>query len=150
MQTKPKIKRWHRHTSQWLLGALAATAFGVLAAAFLLSYGGRTATGEPTIPAGAPLASWSENGQDGRHLLQIADGNAPPAGVTVSGVVVSDTLCEPDARGFSHCHNAIELANGIRITVIDTHLMSRHPCLEPGQRLSLSRITPSWIMAVSL
>jgi len=149
MQVNRKIKRWHRRTSRWLLGALAATAFGLVAVAFLLSYGGRTATGDPTIPRGAPLASWSENGQGGRHLLQIADGIAPPAGVTVSGVVVSDTQCEPDARGFSHCHNGVELANGVRITVIDMHLMSRYPCLEPGQRLSLTGITSSWVMAAS-
>jgi hypothetical protein len=149
MQVEPKNKRWHPHTTRWLLGVLAAAGFGALAAAFLLSYGGRTATGEPTIPPGATLASWSENGEGGQHLLQIAEGTAPPAGLTASGVVVSDTRCEPDALGFSHCLNAIELENGTRITVVDTHLMSLHPCLVPGQRLSFTRIDSSWIMAVT-
>jgi hypothetical protein len=150
MQSEPKTKRWHPHTRRWLFGALAAAGFGALAVAVFLPSGGRTGAAEPAIPLGAPPSSWSENGQDGRHLLQIADGNALPVGVTVSGVVVSDTQCAPDAQGFSHCRNAIELANGVRITVIDTHMMSRHPCLEPGQRLSLSGINSSWIMGVSL
>ncbi len=150
MQLKPKIKPRHRHTGLWLIGALAATAFGVLAGAYFLSDRGQTATSDPAIPSGALLASWSDNGQDGRHLLRIADGSDLPAGVTQSGVVVSDTLCQPDAQGFSHCHNGIDLENGMHITVIDTHQMSRYPCLEPGQRLSLSRVSSSWIMAVSL
>ena len=150
MQVKAKDKERQRHPNRWLLGALAAAGFGALAVALLLPSGGRTGAGEPAIPVGAPLTSWSDNGQDGRHLLQIADGSALPAGLAASGVVVSDTQCEPDAQGFSHCRNAIELANGARITVIDTHMMSRHPCLEPGQKLSLSRINSSWIMGVSL
>jgi hypothetical protein len=94
--------------------------------------------------------SWSDNGRDGRHLLQIVDGSIPAAGTTVVGVVVSDTLCQPDAQGFSHCQNGIELADGKRMTVIDTHQMSHYPCLEPGQRLSLSRIDRDWILAQSL
>ena len=149
MEANPKIKGRRRHTSQWLLGAFGAAGLGAVAVALSLSYGGRTATGEPTIPRGATLASWSENGQGGRHLLQIADGSVLPAGMSVSGVVVSDTQCEPDAQGFSHCRNGIELENGVRITVIDTHMMSLHPCLELGERLSLISISPSWLMGVS-
>lgn len=149
MQVRQNTKAWQRHPSRWLLGALTAAGLAALAVAVLLPSGGRTGTGEPAIPLGAPLALWSENGQDGRHLLQIADGSALPTVLAASGVVVSDTQCAPDAQGFSHCRNAIELANGMRITVIDTHMMSRHPCLEPGQRLSLSKINSSWIMGVS-
>ena len=134
---------------QWLIGASVLSAVGAFAIGLFVVYEGGTSSQSDPLKA-ASLASWSDNGRDGRHLLQIVDGSIPAAGTTVVGVVVSDTLCQPDAQGFSHCHNGIELADGKRMTVIDTHQMSRHPCLEPGQRLSLSRIDRTWIVAQSL
>ena len=134
---------------QWLIGASVLSAVGAFAIGLFVVYEGGTSSQSDPLKA-ASLASWSDNGRDGRHLLQIVDGSIPAAGTTVVGVVVSDTLCQPDAQGFSHCHNGIELADGKRMTVIDTHQMSRHPCLEPGQRLSLSRIDRDWILAQSL
>ena len=134
---------------QWLIGASVLSAVGAFAIGLFVVYEGGTSSQSDPLES-ASLASWSDNGRDGRHLLRIVDGSIPAAGTTVVGVVVSDTLCQPDAQGFSHCHNGIELADGKRMTVIDTHQMSRHPCLEPGQRLSLSRIDRTWIVAQSL
>ena len=134
---------------QWLIGASVLSAVGAFAIGLFVVYEGGTSSQSDPLKA-ASLASWSDNGRDGRHLLQIVDGSVPAAGTTVVGVVVSDTLCQPDAQGFSHCHNGIELADGKRMTVIDTHQMSRHPCRDPGQRLSLSRIDRTWIVAQSL
>ena len=134
---------------QWLIGASVLSAVGAFAIGLFVVYEGGTSSQSDPLKA-ASLASWSDNGRDGRHLLQIVDGSVPAAGTTVVGVVVSDTLCQPDAQGFSHCRNGIELADGKRMTVIDTHQMSRYPCLEPGQRLSLSRIDRTWIVAQSL
>jgi len=105
---------------------------------------------EPTIPRGASLTSWSENGRDGRYVLNILDGDAPPAGVQVSGVVLSDTNCTPDLRGFNHCHNGIQLADGVDIVVINTHRMKIYRCLRPGDKLLLSRINGSWVLATLL
>ena len=147
MQVKSSHKGQCRR--RWLIGASVLSAVGALAIGLFVVYGGDTSS-QSALLKSASLASWSENGRDGRHLLQIVDGSILPAGTTVVGVVVSDTLCQPDAQGFSHCHNAIELADGKRMTVIDTHQMSRYPCLEPGQRLSLSRIDRTWIVAQSL
>ena len=134
---------------QWLIGASVLSAVGAFAIGLFVVYEGGTSSQSDLLKS-ASLASWSDNGRNGRHLLQIVDGSILPAGTTVVGVVVSDTLCQPDAQGFSHCHNGIELADGKRMTVIDTHQMSRHPCLEPGQRLSLNRIDRTWIVAQSL
>ena len=147
MQVKSSHKGQCRR--RWLIGASVLSAIGALAIGLFVVYGGDTSS-QSALLKSASLASWSENGRDGRHLLQIADGSVLPAGAAIVGVVVSDTLCQPDAQGFSHCHNGIELADGKRMTVIDTHLMSRYPCLEPGQRLSLSRIDRDWIVARSL
>jgi hypothetical protein len=147
MRNDRKINRSHGRRGHRLLGTLVIGGIAVLAVAFLLSRGGQAAAGEPTIPRGASLTSWSENGQGGRYLLQIVDGNAPATGARVSGIVLSDTACEPDARGFSHCHNAIQLASGTRLSVIDTHRMSRYRCLRSGDAVSLTRINASWVVA---
>jgi len=130
------------YATRWLLGAL------VLAAAAVASPAGHAGADEPPIPAGAPLGSWHDNGRGGRYLLQLAQGRPLRAGGRVAGIVTSDTDCQPDSRGLSHCRNAIELADGSRIVVVDTHQMSRNRCLAPGDRLSLSAIDRSWLMGV--
>lgn len=148
MKTNPQTKPQRRHIGRLLLVALAAAALGGLATALMLPAGQSTASAEPAIPPGVSLTSWFDNGKDGHHVLQIAEGNAPSAGVRVSGIVVTDTNCEPDAQGLSHCHNRINLGNGGSIEVIHTHFMSRIPCLLPGQRVSITGLNASWVVAV--
>ena len=123
---------------RWLFGAL------LLGAGAILSYKGFAGTTEPPIPSGVQFASWYDNGQGGRYVLQVIQGRIPKAGWRVAGVVKSDTNCEPDAQGLSHCHNAIALSNGREITVVDTHQMMRNRCLKPGDRLTLTVVGPSW------
>lgn len=150
MKTTLKSKSPLRQTRRWLVGVLALTTLaGIAAVAFLFLTGQETASAEPTIPHGVSLSSWYENGQGGEYLLQIAEGKAPPVGVRVSGVVTSDTDCEPDAQGLSHCHNGIDLADGSTIAVIDTHMMSRYRCLRPGETVSVTRFNDSWIVAAT-
>ena len=126
---------------KWPLGALAAMAFGT--APFAIAGAG---TAEPSIPAAVRLASWQDNGQSGRYVLQLAQGRSLPAGERVAGIVTSDSNCEADAQGLSHCHNAIDLANGSRIVVINTHQMSRNRCLGTGDRVSLTGAGTSWVL----
>lgn len=102
---------------------------------------------EPRIPAGAPIRSWADNGQGGLSLLQIIGGIDLPRGATLRGTVTSDTNCAPDARGLSHCYNGIDLDNGTRILVLHTHAMMQHPCLEPGQRVTVTGFSGNWIIA---
>ncbi len=123
-----------------LLGVL------VLSAASVYSYRAQAGTEEPPIPPGVAMGSWQDNGRDGRYLLQVAQGSALAKSKRVTGTVISDTDCDLDARGLSHCHNVIELTNGTRITVIDTHNMHRNRCLQPGERISLTGIGAPWVM----
>ena len=51
------------------------------------------------------------------------------------GVVLTDTRCNPDRNGVSHCLNVIRLANGKSILVVHDHMMMLMPCLSPGERI---------------
>jgi len=53
------------------------------------------------------------------------------------GVVLSDTRCNPDQMGVSHCLNRIRLANGKTILVVHNHRMMNMPCLSPGEHIFL-------------
>ena len=147
MNTNPNSKSQRRSFGRLLIVALVATGFGGVATAFLLSYGQQAATAAPTIPPGVSLTSWFDNGKGGEHVLQIAKGDAPPVGVRLVGTVKTDTDCDPDAQGLNHCHNIIDLGNGRSIEVIHNHAMHRFPCLEPGQRLSITRLNANWVVA---
>ena len=117
-----------------------------LSAASLFSLKVNAGTDQPPIPRGVAMKSWQENGRDGRYLLQLLQGSTLKAGAPVTGTVKSDTDCDADAAGVSHCRNIIELANGTRITVINTHNMHRNRCLGDGDLISLTGISGSWIM----
>jgi hypothetical protein len=51
------------------------------------------------------------------------------------GVVLTDTRCNPDRNGVSHCLNVIRLANGKTILVVHDHMMMLMPCLSPGEHV---------------
>jgi hypothetical protein len=57
----------------------------------------------------------------------------------MSGVVLTDTECVPDAAGISHCRNEIELENGRTLTLRHPHDMSVVPCLSPGEPVRVRR-----------
>lgn len=149
MTTKTKSQST-RSRSRWPSGWLALAALGAIGVvAFVFFNSQQAARAQPEIPAGYDLSSWSENGQGGKYLLQVVDGQPPLPGVQVSGVVTSDTNCEPDAQGVNHCGNGIRLANGNTINVIDNHMMMRNPCLSPGETLLVTRYNDSWVVAVA-
>jgi len=118
----------------------------VLGAAAVYSYQAQAESVQPPIPRGVPMKSWQENGRDGRYLLQVIKGDAPKTRKTVIGTVTSDTDCDADAEGLSHCHNTIKMPNGSEITVIDTHNMHQNRCLGAGDKLSLTGVSGPWIM----
>lgn len=122
-----------------LLGVIAAASASVV-----LSESARAA--EPAMPAGAFLQSWHDNGHGGRYVLQVIQGRPLAKGERISGVVANDLDCAPDAEGLNHCHNEITLANGTRITVINTHEMMRNRCLGAGDRLSLVFMDTPWVV----
>jgi hypothetical protein len=53
-------------------------------------------------------------------------------------VVLTDTRCNPDAGGVSHCLNRMRLADGTLITVQHDHRMMDMPCLSPGEHVTLT------------
>ncbi|MCR4331802.1 MAG: hypothetical protein NUV34_03735 [Sulfuricaulis sp.] len=121
----------------------------VLSAASAYSYKVYAANNQPPIPRGVAMKSWQENGHGGKYLLQVVQGRAPKAGKPVIGTVTTDTDCDADAEGLSHCQNIIELTDGSRITVIDTHNMHINRCMSPGERISVTGIDKSWVMGTA-
>lgn len=143
--------RAQRRRIGWLLlGALAIAGLSSIATVLLIPTAQQAANAGPTIPPGASLTSWFENGKGGQHVLQIAKGTAPLPSVRLVGTVTSDTDCDPDAQGLNHCRNDIDLGSGRTISVINNHAMHRYPCLEPGQRLSITRLNANWVVAYDI
>ncbi len=147
MKTTSDSKRPPLHARRWLFGALALFAVGGLAVIGFNAIAQQSAAAEPAIPAGANFTSWADNGKDGLRMLQLVKGDMPAVGAVVSGVVETDTDCDPDAQGIFHCHNVIALANGGEIEVVHNHRMMNYPCLSPDQKLSLARLNSDWIIA---
>ncbi len=138
MRIQPK----HYFLRRWLPGML------VLSAAAVYSYQVQAVSSQPPIPRGVAMKSWQENGRDGRYLLQVIKGGVAKTRKPVVGTVTSDTDCDADAEGLSHCHNTIKLPNGSEITVIDTHNMHQNRCLGAGDKLTLTAVSGPWIMGI--
>jgi hypothetical protein len=51
------------------------------------------------------------------------------------GTVLTDTNCQADSYGISHCMNRIRLAGGRVLAVRHDHSMMNDPCLAPGERV---------------
>lgn len=66
------------------------------------------------------------------HLLS----GSPPAKETTA-VTLTDTDCQPDAHGISHCVNELRLADGSVIVLRHDHAMHTVPCLSPGERVTV-------------
>ena len=75
------------------------------------------------------------NGQASLSLVRFVGGDRPPA--TGTATVLTDTNCEPDAHGISHCLNALRLQGGGSLVVRHAHDMHMFPCLAPGDTVKL-------------
>jgi hypothetical protein len=75
------------------------------------------------------------NGDGGRELVYLVAGRMPTK--ATSAVVLTDTNCNPDSYGISHCSNMLKLAGGRVITVRHDHSMANDPCLAPGEVVGL-------------
>ena len=98
MKTTSRAKASPSHPRRWLIGALALAAIGGLAAVGFSALAQQPASAEAAIPAGANFASWADNGKDGQRVLQLVKGDMPAVGAVVSGVVKTDTNCEPEGQ----------------------------------------------------
>ncbi len=75
------------------------------------------------------------NGQASLSLVRFVGGDRPPK--TGTATVLTDTNCDPDAYGISHCLNALRLPGGGSLVVRHAHDMHAYPCLTPGDRVKL-------------
>jgi len=102
-----------------------------LAGVVLMGLSAQAWAWEPTLPKGAQgPVSWYQNGKDGRYFVPVVNGSISKP---TTGKVTTDANCMPDAQGLSHCFNNIRLSSGELITVQNTHKMSIHRCLRPGE-----------------
>lgn len=120
MKTPANPRSRHTLSRRWYFGLVAVVALG---ATVVVSIAGLPAAADESIPAGANIKSWSENGKNGENVLRVVEGTFPANGSPISGVVKTDTNCEPDAAGLSHCRNRIALATGGEIEVVHNHAM---------------------------
>lgn len=121
---------------------LSVAAISMLVIASACSNGDR----QYTMPPGAGIHSWYENGAGGHYVAPIIAGSGQIlASGSRIGTVLTDTNCAPDARGLSHCHNSISFGNGSQITIMDNHQMSHHRCLRPGERVRVSLLAKHWV-----
>jgi hypothetical protein len=73
------------------------------------------------------------NGVAGIDVAYSINGT-PPTRIQL-GTVLTDTNCQPDSYGISHCTNRIRLADGHVLTVRHDHSMMNDPCLSPGEHV---------------
>lgn len=78
------------------------------------------------------------NGTGGIELAFAVKGTAPAS--TTTATVRTDTNCDADANGISHCLNRLLLASGAVLVVRHDHSMMNDPCLSPGERVLVRRV----------
>ena len=76
------------------------------------------------------------NGRDGINIVYAAAADIPAA--PTRATVLSDTGCEPDPAGASHCLNRLRTAAGVVINVRNDHRLANEPCLAPGEHVVLA------------
>ena len=79
------------------------------------------------------------NGVGGLEVAYAVSG-APPARTQI-GTVLTDTNCQADSYGISHCLNRIRLTGGRVLTVRHDHSMMNDPCLVTGERVRVRAAT---------
>ena len=97
---------------------------------------------EPAIPPGAGIQSWHENGAGGRYIVRVTEGSVSGSHVAT---VLTDENCTPDRMGLSHCRNAVRLDDGSQLTIQNNHQMSRHRCLESGEKVRVTELAGRWV-----
>ena len=80
-------------------------------------------------------SSSCQNGEDGIAVAVLIGGTMPAT--TTTAVVQTDTDCNPDTYGISHCSNILKFADGSLIEVRHDHNMQAYPCLDPGETVTV-------------
>jgi hypothetical protein len=145
-----------QHMVFWVAAGAGAVALAIVLAA--LAFGGGSATtGHPQAiapPTRTVVVSFGKeklspalaardcgprpgcaNGQARLSLVRFVGGDRPPANGLAK--VLTDTNCDPDAYGISHCLNTLRLPDGHSLVVRHSHDMHMFPCLAPGDTVEL-------------
>ncbi len=94
------------------------------------------APGEPrTVVVGGMTDSLPGTSNEAGYLMTNLRAGTIPEGATTA-TVLTDTNCEPDADGVSHCLNDLQIGNVV-VTVQHHHQMHSVPCLSPGETVTL-------------
>jgi hypothetical protein len=94
------------------------------------------APGEPrTVVVGGMADSLPGTSNEAGYLMTNLRAGQLPAGATTA-TVLTDTNCEPDADGVSHCLNDLQIGEAV-VTVQHHHQMHSVPCLSPGETVTL-------------
>lgn len=97
-----------------------------------------TATAAPAYAAGGKLRVDRPEKGAGAKVTTVRIVKGTLRAQHMRAVVLTDTRCNPDAEGVSHCLNRMRLADGSVITVQHDHMMMNMPCLSPGEHVVLS------------
>jgi hypothetical protein len=94
------------------------------------------APGEPrTVVIGGMTDTLPGTSNEASYLMaNLRAGQIPPGATTAT--VLTDTNCEPDADGVSHCLNDLQIGDAV-VTVQHHHQMHSVPCLSPGETVTL-------------
>ena len=94
------------------------------------------APGEPrTVVVGGMTDSLPGTSNEAGYLMTNLRAGQIPTGATTA-TVLTDTSCEPDADGVSHCLNDLQIGDAV-VTVQHHHQMHSVPCLSPGETVTL-------------
>lgn len=97
------------------------------------------APGEPrTVVLGGMADALPGTSNEAGYLMANLRSGQIPAGATTA-TVLTDTNCEPDADGVSHCLNDLQIGSVV-VTVQHHHQMRSVPCLSPGETVTLMPI----------
>lgn len=126
----------------WGIALFWAVIGGVL---LVVALGGTTTTPrDPVLPGTQPglrtvvvstVRPEAASAPDGPVQASLLSGE--PAAQPTVATVLTDENCEPDAQGYSHCRNELEMPDGSTIAVRHTHLMAEVQCLAPGERVNV-------------
>jgi len=88
-----------------------------------------------TLFIGAKDAQLPLRGTGGVLLATMVSGQVPVG--AAQAVVQTDSNCQPDQNGTSHCLNEL-MINGAKVVIRHHHKMSETPCLTPGETVNLT------------
>lgn len=156
----PCLVMARQHMVVWVAAGAGTIAVAIVLAALVFG-GGSETTGHPQAlapPTRTVVVSFGKetfsralvardcgprpgcaNGQARLSLVRFVGGDRPPARGLAK--VLTDTSCDPDAYGVSHCLNTLQLPDGRSLVVRHSHDMHMFPCLAPGDTVRLFTVT---------